>query len=82
MARIGLLALGGLVAVTAAAVWLWPSVDGTGAGIPRLAVDRADIDLGYLRFDSPARVVFTLSNTGDGPLRLAGVPPVRAVAGC
>jgi hypothetical protein len=52
------------------------------AGSPRLALDRTDVDVGYQRFDTPVRVVFTLTNTGDGPLRVLETPPVRVVAGC
>ena len=51
-------------------------------GQARLVVDRSDVDLGHLRFDTPARVVFTLSNAGDAPLRLKEVPRVVAKAGC
>ena len=66
----------------AGAWWLWPSRDDVTTGAPRLAVDRTEIDLGYRRFDTAARVVFTLTNAGDGPLRLAEVPRVKAVQGC
>jgi hypothetical protein len=45
-------------------------------------VDRTEVDLGYRRFDTSARVVFTLTNAGDAPLRLTERPPVRVVAGC
>jgi hypothetical protein len=45
-------------------------------------VDRADVDLGYRRFDTPARVVFTLSNAGEGSLRLTEAPRVVLKAGC
>jgi len=49
---------------------------------PRLIVDREVVDLGDLPFDAPARVVFTLTNAGEGTLKLAGVPRVEAVKGC
>jgi hypothetical protein len=45
-------------------------------------VDRADVDLGYRRFDTPARVVFTLSNAGESSLRLTEAPRVVLKAGC
>jgi hypothetical protein len=51
-------------------------------GTPRLALDRDTVDLGYLPFETPARVVFTLTNAGDGVLRLAEVPRVKAIKGC
>jgi hypothetical protein len=47
-----------------------------------LAVDRTEVDLGYLPFDAPVRVTFTLTNTGDGLLRLVEVPRVKALRGC
>jgi hypothetical protein len=62
--------------------WVWSNQNEVTAGTPRLAVDRTEIDLGYRRFDTAARVVFTLTNAGDGPLRLAEVPRVKAVQGC
>jgi hypothetical protein len=45
-------------------------------------MDRTEVDLGYRRFDTPARVVFTLANTGDGPLRVTESPRVKVIAGC
>ena len=71
------IALGGGVAW-----WFWSSPQEAAAGTPRLAVDRTEVDLGYRRFDTMARVVFTLTNAGDGPLALAAVPRVKAVQGC
>ena len=73
-----------VVALIGVAFWLWPTPGPTmtGAGAPRVAVDRTEIDLGRLPFERPARAMFTLSNAGDGPLTLDGSPPVRAVEGC
>jgi hypothetical protein len=62
--------------------WRWANQDAAAAGTPRLAVDRTEVDLGYRRFNTAARVVFTLTNAGDAPLQLAEVPQVRAVRGC
>jgi hypothetical protein len=45
-------------------------------------VDRTEVDLGSLPFEAPATVVFTLTNAGDGLLRIADVPPVRVLKGC
>lgn len=75
----------GVVAVALAgggAWWLWSGQNEAAAGTPRLAVDRTEVDLGYRRYDTTARVVFTLTNAGDGPLRLAETPRVKAVQGC
>ncbi len=62
--------------------WLRATPDGAAEGTPRLVVDRTEVDLGYRRFDERARVVFTLTNAGDGPLRLSEVPRVKVAAGC
>jgi hypothetical protein len=73
-----------VVALIGVAFWLWPTPGPTmtGAGTPRVAVDRTEIDLGRLPFEQPARATFTLTNAGDGTLTLDGSPPVRAVEGC
>ena len=76
-----LLGVVGLIAVGAAAWWLWEPPEASG-GTPRLVVDRTVQDFGYVRFDAPVRAVFMLANTGDGVLRLAGVPRVEVVKGC
>lgn len=70
-----------LIGGGAAGWWLSAAPDAA-AGRPRLVLDRDVVDLGYLPFEAPARVVFTLSNAGDGPLKLADVPRVKAVKGC
>jgi hypothetical protein len=70
-----------LITVSGAAWWYSASPE-TSSGTPRLVVDRTDVNLGYLRFESPARVAFTLTNTGDGPLVLKEVPRVIIKAGC
>lgn len=61
--------------------WLSAGPDASG-GTPRLVVDREVVELGDLPFEAPARVVFTLTNTGNGPLKIAEVPRVKAVQGC
>ncbi len=73
-----------VAALIGVAFWLWPTPGPTttGAGAPRVAVDRTEIDLGRLPFEQPARATFTLTNVGAGPLTLDGAPPVRAVQGC
>ena len=77
-------ALGALALVAIGAImvwWLWTAPEVSG-GTPHLVLDREVVDLGYFRFDTPARVVFTLTNAGDGVLKLADVPRVKAVKGC
>jgi len=73
---VGVIAVGG-----ATAWWLWEPPEASG-GTPRLVVDREVQDFGYLPFEAPVRAVFMLANTGDGVLRLAGVPRVEVVKGC
>jgi len=74
--------VGAVLVVGAAAVW-WTSEGLEDRGkAPRLVVDREVVDLGDLPFDTPARVVFTLTNAGQGTLKLDGVPRVEAVKGC
>jgi len=70
-----------VIAVGVPALW-WSGGSPDADGQARLVVDRTDVDLGPLRFDTPARVVFTLSNAGDAPLRPKEVPKVVASAGC
>jgi hypothetical protein len=77
------LLVGGIaLVVVAGGLWLRPASKQPVGGTPRLVVDRTEVDLGYRRFDTPARVVFTLTNAGDAPLRLMESPPVRVIAGC
>ena len=61
--------------------WFWPDASASADGAPKLALDRTEIDLGDLRFNTPAHAAFTITNTGDGLLTLkAG--RVRVVRGC
>jgi hypothetical protein len=52
------------------------------AGHPKLAVDRDQIDFGQVLVDQIVRAEFALSNTGDQPLQMFGVPQVEAREGC
>ena len=77
-----LLGVAALIVVGGAAGWwLWEPPEALG-GTPRLVVDRAVQDFGYVRFEAPVRAVFMLANTGDGVLRIVGVPRVEVVKGC
>ncbi len=81
------LVLGGvLVTATAAAILMH---DGAGparpageSGRPVLQVQPERIDLGEVPLGQWVEARFTLTNAGDGRLRLAGAPWVEAVAGC
>ena len=61
--------------------WLSAGPDASG-GTPRLVVDREVVELGDIPFEAPARVVFTLSNAGDGRLKLRDEPRVKVLKGC
>lgn len=54
----------------------------TGDGGPRLAVDQAVIDEGYIKLGTPIRTTFRLKNTGNQPLHILGEPVVQLVEGC
>ena len=72
-----------LVGVVAAAGFWWASAaQNASGGTPRLVVDRSEIDLGRFPYEARARAVFTLSNAGEGPLRIVEVSPVKALKGC
>lgn len=71
-----------LVAISGAAAWWHATSPDASAGTPRLVVDRTDVDLGDLRYGSPASVVFTLTNAGDGSLVVGEAPRVLVKAGC
>jgi hypothetical protein len=80
--RTALLGALGLVIAGAAAFWWLSEAQDKSGGTPRLVLDRELVDLGYLRFETPVRVVFMLTNTGDGLLRLTDVPKVKVLKGC
>ena len=71
-----------LVALGAGAFWWLSEAQDRPGGRPRLVLDREVVDLGNLPFEAPARVAFTLTNAGEGSLRLDGVPRVQLLKGC
>jgi hypothetical protein len=74
-------ALGTLIVIAVGTGMLWWSLGASG-GRPRLVVDREVVELGDLRFETPARAVFTLTNGGDGRLEIADDLRVEVVKGC
>jgi hypothetical protein len=76
------LAVLGLLAVGIAAGWEPVQAGEASEGKPRLVVDRTEVDLGDLPYDAPAKAVFTLTNTGDGVLKIVGEPQVKILKGC
>lgn len=59
-----------------------PSKAVEAAGKPKLAVDRETIDFGKVPLDKTVRAEFELSNVGDQPLELVGIPQVEVREGC
>ena len=51
-------------------------------GKPKLAVDTEKIDLGKVLLNKTVSVAFELSNVGDEPLQLQGIPKVEVKEGC
>jgi len=72
----------GLIVLGGAAFWWRSAAPEASNGTPKLVVDREVVDLGFFPFDAPARAEFTLTNAGDGPLRLADLPRVAVLKGC
>ncbi len=70
-----------LVVAVSAFWWIQGGQTASG-GAPRLVADKSEIDLGDFPFEKMARAVFTLTNGGDGPLKILDVSPVRALQGC
>jgi len=77
-------ALGAIVLMAAgvAAFWWLSEAQSPSGGKPRLMVDRTELDLGDFPLERQAKAVFTLTNAGDGPLRILEVPPVSVLQGC
>lgn len=53
-----------------------------GGGAPRLAVDQEKIDFGDVKYNTPVKATFRLTNEGDEPLQIIGEPVVAVVEGC
>jgi hypothetical protein len=71
-----------VIALGGGAYWWSAEAPEPTGGTPRLALEREVIDFGHVPFDRFVDAVFTLKNTGDGVLRLADVPRVKALEGC
>jgi hypothetical protein len=81
------LALGGVFLVSAAFLLFpkpksVPNPASNEAGLPRLAVDREQIDFGDVPVGQVVTASFELTNTGDSTLRFTEDPTVQLKAGC
>ena len=70
------------VALISGFLWWSMSSQATRGGTPQLVVDRHEVDLGTLRYNALALAEFTLTNVGDGVLKIVDEPDVKAVKGC
>ncbi|HSF29483.1 MAG TPA: hypothetical protein VLK82_03285 [Candidatus Tectomicrobia bacterium] len=72
----------GLMVLSLSILW-WPAEAGDASeGAPRLVVDRTEIDLGDLPYGQRTTAVFTLTNAGQGVLKIIEDPAVEAIKGC
>ena len=76
------LAVLGLMVIGIAGCWWLAKAGEASDEMPRLVVDRTEVDLGDLPFEAPAKAVFTLTNAGNAVLKLAGEPEVKVLKGC
>ena len=51
-------------------------------GGPKLAVDQEKIDFGTVPLDKSVKASFKLTNVGDQPLQIEGLPKVAVKQGC
>ena len=86
-------ALGAVTLIVAAAVFGLRSRSGTSdasvavvtpkaLGVPRLALNKTEIDEGDVPLDSTVLSEFELTNVGDMPLEITEKPKVELVEGC
>jgi hypothetical protein len=74
--------LGAAVAILGAAISLAAPLVLSRGGAPKLVVDRTVIDFGDVGYGKLVTAEFTLSNAGDGPLRITDAPIVKVLKGC
>ncbi len=51
-------------------------------GAPSIMADKVKVDLGNMKLGSTANVSFTITNTGDQPLRFTKQPFIEVKEGC
>jgi len=51
-------------------------------GKPNVSVDKSVIDFGDVHFGNPVTAIFTVSNSGDQPLKLLQPPQLEVLQGC
>jgi hypothetical protein len=52
------------------------------SGSPSLKVDQEKVDLGDVKFNQPAEVIFVITNVGDKTLKFSKEPYVEILEGC
>ena len=80
---------GGILLIVLAAAYIFSTSRSPDAGAtvevsgaPALKVDKAQIDFGDVKVDTPVAASFEISNVGDQPLRFSKLPVVEVVEGC
>lgn len=75
-----LTALGGGLLLLA--VIVFARNNGTGGGIPSIAVDQDKIDYGDVKFGETRQFAIKVTNRGDGTLRIEEQPYIEVLEGC
>jgi len=70
---------GGLLLLVAI---LFARNNGTGGGMPSIAVDQNKIDYGYVKFGETRQFAIQVTNIGDGVLRFKEQPYIEVLEGC
>jgi len=80
---------GGILLIVLAAGYIFATSRTSEAGVaievsgaPALQVDKAQIDFGDVKVDTPVSATFEISNVGDQPLRFSKLPVVEVIEGC
>jgi hypothetical protein len=81
LAMLGLAVIGAAVLMVLAS-GAPPGFEPEVRGAPAIEVEQTYYDLGTLRFNTPAEVMYEIKNVGDQPLRIVSVPEVQVLEGC
>jgi hypothetical protein len=75
-----LVVFGGILLIVA--IFLFARQGGGDGGTPSIAVDQQKIDYGDVKFNTPKSFAITVTNTGNGELRLKDAPYIEVLEGC